>query len=104
MNARVLLGVFLTMMADSCSTGDGGIPTGLEGWLQPLLCKISTCRTPARLDLKLDTVLYSAESEAAISTMVFNPSGTLLTGFPVQLEVNPPSIAVITQTKGLRCT
>ena len=104
MNARLLFGAFLTVMACGCSTSDGGVPTGIEGMLQPLLCKISTCRTPARLDLKMPTVLYSSESESAISTMVFNPSHELLTDFPVQFEIDPPSVAVITQTKGLRCT
>lgn len=104
MNTRLLLGAFLTVIVCSCSTSENGVPTGVEGLLQPLLCKISTCRTPARLDLKLPTVLYSSESESAISTMVFNPSHELLTDFPVQFEVDPSSVAVITQTKGLRCT
>lgn len=69
-----------------------------------MLCKLSTCQIPQRLELQLARVIYTAESESSISTMVFNPSGELQMDFPVRFAVDPPSVAVITQARGLRCT
>ncbi len=78
----------------------GTTPTGL---IQALWCKVGTCRVVSSLDFTLPSVIYSSVDEVPVTPAITNPNGERLVDVPVQFQVEPASVAVVTQKQGIRC-
>ena len=78
----------------------GTTPTGL---IQTLWCKVGTCRVVSNLDFTLPSVIYSSVDEVPVTPAITNPNGERLVDVPVQFQVEPASVAVVTQKQGIRC-
>lgn len=78
----------------------GTTPTGL---IRTLWCKVGTCRVVSNLDFTLPSVIYSSVDEISVTPTITNPNGERLVDLPVQFQVEPASVAVVTQKQGIRC-
>jgi hypothetical protein len=74
-------------------------------WPGVLVLLVASCsdRTPASVDLSPRTATLLGAEEIPLRTTVKNKSGKAVDA-PVSFVVEPSDVAVITQTKALRCT